>query len=98
MTQRLGDILLAHGTIDTFQLQDALTHQRARGRRLGASLVDLRLCRNDQVLAALAAQAGLPPIDLDRETPDAALSRFLSRAAAEHFHAVPLRHDERTGV
>jgi hypothetical protein len=98
MNQRLGEILLAHGSIDTFQLQDALTHQRLRGRRLGASLVDLRLCRNDQVLAALAAQAGLPPIDLDRETPDASLVRFLSRAAAEHFRAVPLHHDERTGV
>jgi len=98
MTQRLGEILLAHGTIDTFQLQDALTHQRLRGRPLGASLVDLRLCNNDQVLAALAAQSGLPPIDLDRETPDPSLSRLLSRAAAEHFHAVPLHHDARTGV
>jgi hypothetical protein len=98
MTQRLGEILLAHGAIDTFQLQDALTHQRVRGRPLGASLVDLRLCSNDQVLAALAAQAGLPPIDLDRETPDASLARLLSRAAAEHFHAVPLHFDERTGV
>jgi hypothetical protein len=98
MTQRLGEILLAHGSIDTFQLQDALTHQRLRGRRLGASLVDLRLCSNDQVLAALAAQAGLPPIDLDRETPDPSLARFLSRVAAEHFCAVPLHHDERSGV
>ena len=98
MTQRLGEILLAHGTIDTFQLQDALTHQRLRGRPLGASLVDLRLCSNDQVLAALAAQSGLPPIDLDRETPDPSLSRLLSRAAVEHFHAVPLHHDARTGV
>jgi len=99
MSQRLGEILLAHGSIDTFQLQDALTHQRLRGRPLGASLVDLRLCNNDQVLAALAAQAGLPPIDLDREAPpDASLVRFLSRAAAEHFRALPLHHDERTGV
>ncbi|HYV45745.1 MAG TPA: hypothetical protein VFA20_12845 [Myxococcaceae bacterium] len=98
MSQRLGEILLAHGSIDTFQLQDALTHQRLQGRPLGASLVALRMCSNDQVLAALAAQAGLPAIDVDRETPDASLVRFLSRAAAEHFRALPLHHDERTGV
>jgi hypothetical protein len=99
MTQRLGEILLAHGSIDTDQLQAALTHQRLQGRRLGASLVDLRLCSNDQVLAALAAQAGLPPLDLDHEKVDPAVApRFLTRAAAEHFRSVPLHFDEQSRV
>jgi len=95
MSQRLGEILQARGSIDAAQLQAALTYQRTTGRPLGEALVQLRLCGEAQVLAALAAQAGLPPIDLDQEALDHGLAGLLSRDAAERFRAVPLRQDER---
>ncbi|HVE84848.1 MAG TPA: hypothetical protein VND93_18455 [Myxococcales bacterium] len=98
MSQRLGEILMAHGAIDAGQLQTALAHQYRRGRPLGDALVDLRLCSSAQVLAALAAQAGLPPIDLEQEPLDASLAEAIPRAAAERYRAVPLRHDEVLGV
>jgi len=95
MSQRLGEILHAHGSIDAAQLQAALTYQRTTSRPLGEALVQLRLCSEAQVLAALAAQAGLPPIDLDQEALDRGLAGLLLRDAAERFQAVPLRRDER---
>src|SRR5262245_50255140 len=95
MSQRLGEILQAHGSIDAAELQTALTYQRATGRPLGDALVELRLCSDAQVLAALAAQAGLPPIDLDKEALDRGLAGLLARDAAERFKAVPLRRDDR---
>jgi len=98
MSQRLGEILLAHGSIDPGQLQAALAYQRERGRLLGDALLELRYCNQGQVLAGLAAQAGLPPIDLDREMPDRTLAGLMSRADAERFRAVPLRQEAGTGV
>ena len=44
MSQRLGEILVAHGAIDAGQLHAALMHGRSRSQPLGASLVELRLC------------------------------------------------------
>lgn len=94
MSQRLGEILQAHGSIDALQLHAALAYQRARGRPLGAALADLQFCTGEQVLAALAAQAGLPPIDLDREPLERSLASVLPRMVAEQYRAVPLHRDD----
>lgn len=98
MSQRLGEILVAHGAIDAGQLHAALMHQVARSQPLGASLVELRLCSGDQVLAGLAAQAGLPSIDLDQQTPDHSLRGSWTREDAKRYRAVPLRLDARFGI
>ncbi|HEY8210060.1 MAG TPA: hypothetical protein VIG99_21390 [Myxococcaceae bacterium] len=73
-------------------------HQRGRSQPLGTSLVELNLCSRAQVLAGLAAQAGLPLIDLDQQVPDRKLLWAWPREVAERYRAVPLRMEERFGI
>jgi hypothetical protein len=66
---RLGVYLLAHQVITGETLRIALREQRQSGRRLGAELVALGLASQDEVVRALAAQAGigyLTSVDLRR--------------------------------
>lgn len=91
MKKRLGDILLAHGAVETIQLQAALAFQRQWGVPLGQVVVDQRFCTAEQVLAALAEQTGVPAVDLDAEPLNPMLSRLISVKVAEAHRVVPLR-------
>jgi type IV pilus assembly protein PilB len=91
MKQRLGDILLAQGALDTLQLQAALAYQRTWGVPLGQVVVDQRFCTAGQVLQALATQTGLPAVDLDGLALAPALARLVPLKVAEAHRVVPLR-------
>jgi type IV pilus assembly protein PilB len=91
MKQRLGDILVAHGALDTLQLHAALAYQRTWGVPLGQVVVDQRFCTAAQVLQALATQTGLPAVDLDGLALEPALARLVPLKVAEAHRVVPLR-------
>jgi hypothetical protein len=61
---RLGDLLVEARLIDEFQLQAALGHQRRFGNRLGVALVKLGFLREEDLVAVLAKQLGLPVVRL----------------------------------
>jgi type IV pilus assembly protein PilB len=61
---RLGDLLVDAGLIDEFQLEAALGHQRRFGNRLGVALVRLGFLREEDLLATLGRQLGLPVVRL----------------------------------
>jgi type IV pilus assembly protein PilB len=89
--QRLGDILLARGAVDTLQLQSALAFQRQWGMPLGQVVVDQGFCAADDVFAALAEQTGLAAVNLDEQTLDPRLARLVPLKVAEAHRVVPLR-------
>jgi len=89
--QRLGDILLARGAVDTLQLQSALAFQRQWGMPLGQVVVDQGFCAADDVFSALAEQTGLAAVDLDEQTLDPRLTRLVPLKVAEAHRVVPLR-------
>ena len=62
--QLLGEILRKAGVIDEEALQDALSYQKETGLPVGECLVRLGHCRKDDVVRALARQAGMPFVDL----------------------------------
>lgn len=56
---RLGQILVKQGVLSDSQLSLALSQQTATGGLLGASLLALGLCTNEQIARALAEQLSL---------------------------------------
>ena len=64
--QKLGEILVGWGLLKAEALPDALKYAAENGRRIGAALVELELCKDEDVTKALATQFGLEYIDLDR--------------------------------
>jgi type IV pilus assembly protein PilB len=64
---RLGDLLIASDAVGADQLGEALDLQGDSGRRLGAILVERGIVDASTLTSALAAQLGLPTVDLRRE-------------------------------
>jgi MSHA biogenesis protein MshE len=87
---RLGDLLVQDGLISQEQLDHALAEQQRRGRKLGATLMDLGYVTEDQVLDSLARQLQLERIDLTRYGFDPEIVRMLPETQARRFRAVVL--------
>jgi type IV pilus assembly protein PilB len=94
--KRLGEILVASGTIDESQLEDALAAQADGSvrRRLGATIIDLGFSTEDDIAAALATQLRLETVDLAEIGPEPAALQRIPRHLAERHHVLPLRIDE----
>ncbi|AKQ70120.1 Type IV fimbrial assembly, ATPase PilB [Myxococcus hansupus] len=91
MKKRLGDILLERGVVDALQLHSALAYQRKWGVPLGQVVVDQRFSTAQQVLEALAFQAGMQTVDLEAQPPDASLRWLIPERVAETHRVVPLK-------
>ena len=96
--QLLGQILKARGVVREGQIQQALAEQRKHGGLIGQCLVELGHCTAGDVALALAEQAGLEAIDLDRVTPDAEAIAMIDGTAAHTFGVLPLRMEGGTLV
>ncbi|HEY7409716.1 MAG TPA: ATPase, T2SS/T4P/T4SS family [Vicinamibacteria bacterium] len=89
---RLGDVLIRTGKINTSQLLEALVEQRASGKRLGEILIERKLVKQDDVAAALRTQGVNPLTDTmgmayasstvwEQSSPDAIINYILNLAA-----------------
>jgi type IV pilus assembly protein PilB len=67
---RIGELLVAQGTISEDQLQAGLLEQKRTGRRLGEVLVELGALGERDFLKTLADQLGIPLVDLRSVTPE----------------------------
>ena len=90
MAVRLGELLLREKRISAAQLQEALTHQRSNGGRLGSSLVKLGFVRDDDISAVLSRQYGVPAITLNQFTLDSAVVRLVPAETAVKYHVIPV--------
>ena len=52
--KKLGELLKEAGLIDDFQLQSALSHQRAWGGKLGSILIELEFVREEDLTRVIA--------------------------------------------
>ena len=60
--KKLGELLREAGVLDDVGLQKALARQKQTGRRLGDTLLDLRIVTEDQLFETLARQLQIPII------------------------------------
>jgi cellulose synthase/poly-beta-1,6-N-acetylglucosamine synthase-like glycosyltransferase len=70
---RLGDVLVAHGSITRERLTEALARQRVEGERLGAVLLSDGDVGRRELFVALAESWGVPVVDLITDPPDSEL-------------------------
>src|SRR5208337_79125 len=90
MAGKLGEILLKENLITPDQLKQALEHQKANGGRLGNSLVRLGFMSDEEVMAVLSRQYGVPSINLDYFEVDPAVTKLIPMETALKFQVLPL--------
>jgi len=92
LRRRLGALLVEQGSINTEQLQRALSWQASRGSRLGTALLALDSSSEAQILRALQEQTGLEPVHGSElaEIPAEVLSLVPAKLALRH-NLVPFR-------
>ena len=90
MAGKLGEILLKENLITPDQLKQALEDQKANGGRLGNSLVRLGFMSDDDVMAVLSRQYGVPSINLDLFEVDPGVTKLIPMDTALKFQVLPL--------
>lgn len=85
---RLGEFLIASGSITADQLQLALREQSSWGGRLGQNLLAQGLIDERTLAAAIARQLYLRFVDLERTPPAEEVVRLVPLALAERYGLV----------
>lgn len=86
----LGTLLTEAGLLDDREIHVALKHARAGGKRLGEILVELGLVAPAEILRLVAAQRGLPFVDVRKIPVDPAAARLLPVELARDNRALPV--------
>jgi len=86
----LGTLLGEAGLLGSVELDLALKHARAEDRRLGEVLVELGLVSAEDIVRLVAAQCGLPFVDVRRIPLDPAAARLLPLELARDNRALPV--------
>jgi type IV pilus assembly protein PilB len=92
----LGENLVADGIITREQLDRALREAKAHRELLGQALIRLGAATADQILLALARQAGVEVVDLDTAPIDVELVRSFPESLLRMHKVFPLRRDGHT--
>jgi type IV pilus assembly protein PilB len=90
MPVRIGELLLKEKRITPEQLQQALSHQKAQGGRLGSILVKLGFVKDDEITQLLSRQYGVPSINLAQFQLSPAVLKLIPVETAQKYHVVPL--------
>src|SRR5687768_9372350 len=90
MAIRIGELLLKEKRITPEQLQEALTHQRTNGGKLGYNLIKLGYVKDDEITALLSKQYGVPSIALAQFEIDPVVLKLVPADTAQKFQIVPL--------
>jgi MSHA biogenesis protein MshE len=90
---RLGDLLLEKKLISEQQLKEALTEQRASGRKLGRVLVDIGAISEADLNTTLATALNIPYVDLAHMALDAKIVTKLPETHARRHRALVLKED-----
>ena len=90
MPVRIGELLLKEKRITADQLQQALTHQKGSGGKLGYNLVKLGFVKDEEITALLSKQYGVPSINLTQFDIDAAVIKLIPADTANKYQIVPL--------
>ncbi len=88
--KKIGEILVSWNHISQKALDDALKYAADHNRRIGEALVELELCKEEDVTKALAAQFAMDYIDLDKTSNLAANIHLIPHKLIRDLQVVPL--------
>jgi len=89
--RRLGELLLAAGTITQDELDRGLALQKTQKGRLGEVLIANGIITEDQLIEALQMQLGIDYIDLSKVNIPTELASVLPKNIAKQYQVVPVR-------
>ena len=89
--KRLGDLLIAAGTITPEELEIGLERQKKTKERLGAALISAGIITESQFIEALRLQLGIEYIDLSKTTIPIELAQVVPKNIAKQFQVVPVQ-------
>jgi type IV pilus assembly protein PilB len=90
MAVRIGELLLKEKRITPAQLQEALTHQKANGGKVGLNLVRLGFVTDEEITELLSKQYGVPSINLSQFSIDAAVIKLIPSETVQKYQIIPL--------
>ncbi|MDX2369720.1 MAG: ATPase, T2SS/T4P/T4SS family [Colwellia sp.] len=88
LKMRLGDLLVHEHIITNEQLMQALNSQKATGRKLGDTLIELSHLSERQLLEFLAQQLDLPFLDISQRRIASELASLLPEVHARRLRAL----------
>ena len=88
---RLGDLLVASGTITGQQLERALALQKETKQRLGDALIQNGFITEAQLIDALRVQLGVDFVDLTAISIPVELAQYVPRNIAKKYGVTPVR-------
>lgn len=95
---RIGRILRKMGKVNSDQVHEALQLQTQQRLPLGQLLVELGYITNEDVNIALAAQAGMESLDLERMNIPESITEILPSETAHAYQVLPLDYDSATNT
>src|SRR4051794_13650888 len=90
MPVKLGELLLKENIVNPQQLQEALSHQKMNGGKLGKAFVSLGYVRDEEITSLLSRQYGVPSINLDHFEVDATIIKIIPAETARKYQILPL--------
>ncbi|HSB61303.1 MAG TPA: ATPase, T2SS/T4P/T4SS family, partial [Vicinamibacteria bacterium] len=90
MPVKLGELLLKENMVTPQQLQEALSHQKMNGGKLGKAFVSLGYVRDEEITSLLSRQYGVPSINLDHFEVDPAIIKIIPAETARKYQILPL--------
>ena len=89
--KRLGELLLAAGTISEEELNRGLALQKGSKERLGTVLISNGIITEDELIEALTMQLGIEFIDLTKLNIPTEMAQTLPKNIAKQYQVVPVR-------
>jgi len=90
MPVKLGELLLKENMVSPQQLQEALSHQKMNGGKLGKAFVSLGYVKDEEITSLLSRQYGVPSINLDHFEVDPAIIKIIPAETARKYQILPL--------
>jgi type IV pilus assembly protein PilB len=90
MPVKLGELLLKENMVTPQQLQEALSHQKMNGGKLGKAFVSLGYVRDEEITSLLSRQYGVPSINLDHFEVDPAIVKIIPAETSRKYQILPL--------
>jgi len=95
-TKKLGDLLIAAGLIDDFQLQSSLSYQRNWGGKLGSILIELEFIKEEDLARVISEKLAIPYVNpFDPEIPEGIIM-LIKPDVAKKYKVVPVRKEKGT--
>ena len=91
MPVKLGELLLKENMVNPQQLQEALSHQKMNGGKLGKAFVTLGYVKDEEITSLLSRQYGVPSINLDHFEVDPSIIKIIPRRRRGSTRSCPCR-------